>query len=141
MSLNVPPPNVDEVSAPYEFNASQNDAFGDLAMKMRFVGMMGIAAGVLVGIGGIAGLVTGKGAMGWGSLVQATLSLLVGAWTRSAAAGFQRVVDTQGSDIKNLMIAIDELRRIYGLQKLLFIVVIGLLVLAIPLAILFGPGL
>lgn len=139
MQLNVPPPQHSEPSSPqYEFSSSQNDAFGDLAMKMRFVGLMGIVVGVVFCLGGAVSLVMGKGSSGaLGSLIQGGLSLIVGSWTRSAAADFQRIVDTQGNDLTNLMVAVSELRRIYGLQRLLFVIAIALFSLAIPLALLF----
>jgi len=45
--------------------------------------------------------------------------LLLGVWTRSAAGSFRKIVDTQGSDITNLMKALSSLHSMYGLIYLL----------------------
>jgi len=45
--------------------------------------------------------------------------LLQGVWTRSSAASFQKIVDTRGNDITNLMNAVGALRTMYGLLYLL----------------------
>jgi hypothetical protein len=131
-----PPPGYG--AAEYEFTAVENETIGDLASKMRFVGLMGAILGVLLLLAGIAGIVFGgrAGGSSAGTVVQGFLSLLVGIWTRSAAAGFQRIVDTQGHDIANLMSALGELRRIYTLQRVLYVVVIILFVLTVQLALL-----
>jgi hypothetical protein len=45
--------------------------------------------------------------------------LLQGLWARSSAASFQKVVDTQGNDITNMMNAVGSLKTMYGLLHLL----------------------
>jgi hypothetical protein len=120
----------------YEFKTTENAVIEDLAAKMRFVGMMGIILGVLFTVTGGGGIALGRlsGAGAAANLLQGVLALLVGVWTRSAAGGFQRIVDTQGHDIANLMGALGELRRIYTLQRVLFVAVLVVFVLAIQLA-------
>jgi hypothetical protein len=125
----------------YEFTAEQNDVIGDLARKMRFVGLMGMIVGVLLSIVGVASLVgSPRGSAGPVNLIMGVASALVGAWTRTASIGFQRIVETEGHDIANLMGALGELRRIYALQRILLIVVLLLLVLAVQLYLLFIAG-
>jgi hypothetical protein len=51
--------------------------------------------------------------------VTGLLFLLQGIWARSAAASFQKIVDTRGNDITNLMSAVGALRTMYGLLYLL----------------------
>jgi hypothetical protein len=124
----------------YEFNDTENAAITDLASKMRFVGLMGVIFGVLLMLAGIGGCASSNPG-GLGNVIQGVLSLMIGLWTRSAADAFKRIVDTQGSDIFNLMSALGELRRIYGLQRTLFIIVIVLFALMIPLGfVLFARG-
>jgi hypothetical protein len=48
--------------------------------------------------------------------------LLQGVWVRSSAASFQKIVDTRGNDITNLMNAIGSLGSMYGLLYLLLAV-------------------
>jgi hypothetical protein len=45
--------------------------------------------------------------------------LLQGLWTRSSAASFQKIVDTQSRDIDHLMNAVGSLRAMYGQIHLL----------------------
>jgi hypothetical protein len=61
--------------------------------------------------------------------------LLLGVWTRSAAASFQKIVTTQGSDISHLMNALDSLKSMYGMIYLLLLVALlaGVAALALTL--------
>jgi hypothetical protein len=51
--------------------------------------------------------------------VTGLIFLLQGLWARSSAGSFQKIVDTKGNDITNLMTAIGSLRTMYGLLYLL----------------------
>ena len=113
----------------YEFNSSQNQLLADLAVKMRFVGILSIALGGLsMFCGSIAILMTLSGAIdglgfSFSLLIQGTLALLVGFWTRKASGAFKLIVDTEGRDIENLTIALGELRKLYTLQYWLILIV------------------
>jgi hypothetical protein len=48
--------------------------------------------------------------------------LLMGAWTRSAGASFQKIVTTQGSDITHLMNGLGSLHSMYSLLYTLLVV-------------------
>ena len=50
--------------------------------------------------------------------------LLLGIWTRSAAASFQKIVDTQGNDIRNLMEGMGALHSMYSLLYTLLVIVL-----------------
>jgi hypothetical protein len=50
--------------------------------------------------------------------------LLMGVWTRSAGASFQKIVATQGSDITNLMNGLGSLHSMYSLLYTLLVVVL-----------------
>lgn len=113
----------------YEFSSDQNHVIGELAGAMRFVGTASVVFALVVWVVGLAILFLGNPA-GLSQLVQGTLMFIIGVWTRSAAVSFQRVVDTQGSDIANMMTALGELRRLYNLQKWVLIVAIALIVVA-----------
>ncbi|MBE9040550.1 hypothetical protein IQ235_07090 [Oscillatoriales cyanobacterium LEGE 11467] len=113
----------------YEFNSSQNQLLGDLAIKMRFVGMLSIALGGLSMFCGVvtilmtlSGAIDGLG-FSFSLLIQGTLGLLVGLWTRKAARAFKLIVNTEGRDIENLTIALGELRKLYTLQYWLILIV------------------
>src|SRR6516162_10912973 len=51
--------------------------------------------------------------------------LLQGIWARSSAASFQKIVDTKGNDIANLMNAVGALQSMYG--QLYLLLMAGLL--------------
>ena len=50
--------------------------------------------------------------------------LLIGIWTRSAAASFQLIVDTTDRDISHLMDALEALRKFYTLLYLLIMIAV-----------------
>jgi hypothetical protein len=125
----------DAVSAPvitqtesvsqYEFTAEQNVTVGDLAAKMRFVGLFLILGGVLECLLVFAGH--------FGGLIAGLVNILLGVWTRSAADSFQQIVTTQGRDITHLMQALGDLLRMYRLQYTLLVIALVLLVVAVPI--------
>jgi hypothetical protein len=113
----------------YEFDQSQNSLIRDLAQKMRFVGYFLIALGVLLLIGGIISVRSGE----IGGIINGVIQILIGFWTHKAASSFQRIVDTQGSDITNLMGALGELRNLYSFQ--FWLILIGIIFIAVALVI------
>jgi hypothetical protein len=74
--------------------------------------------------------------------VVALFYLVMGAWTRAAGYSFQKIVDTQGSDISHLMSALSSLHSMYALVYMLLVVTIllGLLALGLTLYKQFGGG-
>jgi hypothetical protein len=71
------------------------------------------------------------------------VQIIIGVWTLASAAHFRQIVDTRGSDIDHLMAALDRLRSLYSLQRVLIIVsvVLTLLALVIALILAANPGL
>lgn len=121
----------------YEFGAKQNELVAALAGRMTFVGTMMIVFGVLVDLIGLVSILVLHLAPTSGAaltnIVAGAALLCVGFWTRGAAESFQRIVDTQGNDVSNLMIALEELFRIYSLQRILFLFTSALAVGAVVL--------
>jgi hypothetical protein len=120
----------------YEFSEPQNVTIRELAGAMSFVGLLSIIFGVLGVLGGLGNTFTVNAGSGLGTLVQGVIAILVGVWTRGAAASFDNITKTQGSDISNLMTALGELKRIYTLQRIAYIVLIIFTVLAFIVGIL-----
>lgn len=121
-------------SRQYEFDNSQNELIQQLADKMRFVSYFLIATGVLVAIGGLFALFRG----GIGNIISGVVQIIIGVWTKKAASSFNRIVDTQGNDIENLMGALGELRKLYTLQYWLLIISLVFLAIGLLLAIFSG---
>ncbi len=120
---------------PYEFNNTQNQLIRQLAQKMRFVGYILSALGVLVIVAGIVNFRLG----GFATIIQGIIQLIIGIWTAKAATSFQLIVKTQGNDIENLMNALGELRKLYALQYWIFIIALVLVVVGIVAALILRP--
>lgn len=120
---------------PYEFNNTQNQLIRQLAQKMRFVGYILLALGVLVIVAGIVNFRLG----GFATIIQGIIQLIIGIWTAKAATSFQLIVKTQGNDIENLMTALGELRKLYALQYWIFIIALILVVVGIVAALILRP--
>jgi hypothetical protein len=131
-------PALPETFAPrpqYEFNETQNRTMAALASAMTFVGTVTIILGGVM----LLGVLTGD-------LIRPLLGavqIIIGVWTLASAAHFRQIVDTRGSDIDHLMAALDRLRSLYSLQRVLIIVsvVLTLLALVIALILAANPGL
>lgn len=121
-------------SGHYEFSSSQNGLIKDLADKMRFVSFFLIGLGVLATIEGVASLTKD----GFGNIVYGTIQIIIGLWTQKAAFSFQRIVDTQGNDIENLMGALGEMRTLYTLQYWLYIIALFFVAIALVVGIFLG---
>jgi hypothetical protein len=82
----------------------------------------------------------------WGIAINAGVVglfyLVMGVWTRSAGDSFQKIVQTQGSDISHLMNALSSLHSMYALVYTLLMVtlLLGLLALGLTLFQQFGSG-
>ena len=63
------------------------------------------------------GIAIGTGATG-------LFYLLMGIWTRSSAGSFRKIVDTRGSDIRNLMDGMGSLHQMYSLLYTLLLLVL-----------------
>lgn len=120
-------------SREFEFDTSQNALFSDLAQKMGFVGLLFMALGALTILGGVF-----NGIGGLSNVFVGVLYILIGLWTKNASDAFRRIVDTQGSDITNLMTALGQLRKLYALQYWAIIISIAFIVLALIVAMLFA---
>jgi hypothetical protein len=59
-----------------------------------------------------------------GSAATGLFYLLLGTWTRSAAGSFQKIVDTKGNDIRNLMDGMMSLHSMYSLLYTLLVIVL-----------------
>jgi hypothetical protein len=124
----------------YEFNDAQNRVFSDLGGAMGFVAVALVVLGVFSTLVGGLALLDGARADGLAGLVQGVVLLLIGIWTRGASGSVRQIVSSSGSDIANLMHAMEHLGRVYRLQRVLLLIAIVLLVLGIAAGALSGAG-
>ena len=122
----------------FEFDEAQNGVFADLARNMSFVGMIYLVLGGIVALAALVTLMAGDVAKGVGPLLQAAFFIPIGLWTRRAAQATSAVATTRGNDIGHLMAAMEELKRVYGLQRGLLLVLLGLFALLIVIGFVAG---
>jgi hypothetical protein len=118
----------------HEFDKSESDEIEDLSKDMRFVGIFVIAVSVLSIIGGslewgLDGNIVG----GVWYIYSGILNIFIGVWTVNAATFFKLIAEDRGTDMKNLMAGVGEVRKVYELQRWFFIawliLIIGWLIL------------
>ena len=112
----------------YEFTVEQNNTLRQLSKKMKVVAVFLFIAGGLIIIQGIQEMMYG-GSMIF-SAATGAIYILMGVWTFKAGKSFEQVVHTEGNDIEHLMQANSSLLSLYNLQFWLFIIAVGLIVLA-----------
>jgi hypothetical protein len=149
-------------SPQYEFTENQNKVLSDLAAKMRLVGLFLVLVGlvsflltaavllfiwkdrlpadVVAKIPEDAYKLLPPSNQLWGiaiySGVAGLIFLLFGMWTRFAASGFQKIVDTKGHDIEHLMGAVGSLHSMYSL--LYTIIMVGLIAVLVGVGVFLG---
>ncbi|MFO0954510.1 MAG: hypothetical protein U0835_25785 [Isosphaeraceae bacterium] len=90
----------------YEFTAHENQVIGRLAEKMTFVGLFLLALGVLI-------IAVGAVRREYVAMGSGLFFLLLGIWSERAGHRFKGVVTTQGHDIRHLMAALEDVRKLY----------------------------
>lgn len=122
--MNVPPPRA------YEFDEAQNATFATLAGAMTFVSIVMLCLSAVV----VTAVVLLARVTVTGSAILAPLGLAVavmGAQLFAAGRRFRRVVSTRGSDISNLMLALNEMAVAYRIQRWLWLTVLVAIALAL----------
>jgi len=70
----------------------------------------------------------------------AATASLYGNWLRAAALSIRDVATTEGNDITHLMQAMNELRRVFRLQRITILVSLGLVATALLVSTGFGAS-
>jgi hypothetical protein len=96
---------------------------------MGFVAIALVVFGALLILSGVAQLLDDAVSLGLAGVIQGTVMLLIGIWTRGAAKSVHRVVASSGNDVANLMHAMQHLGRVYRLQRALLLVAIAFIIL------------
>ena len=117
----------------HEFDAAENESFSKLAWAIRFFATLTFIYGGLQVLSGLRSMpqpITAAIYIGIGVLL-----MVVAGWLWSAGTSFRDIVNTEGSDVMNLIFALGKLRRVYTLWAWVFAVICVLIVLAIFLAV------
>jgi len=119
----VPPAAEPASRAEYEFADDDKDSFRALAASVSFVGVCAVLLGAL-GVLFVAGAVYGGFvAVGAALALVAALLLLSGWWMVSAGRSLSALVRTRGRDVQDLMEAVTQFRRLFGLACVVVVVV------------------
>ena len=105
----------------YSFDQIQKNFFAESAGTMRFAGMAALAFGVLQLIGGtvciLAGTLPGAICIGFSGF----LTLILGTSIRNAGNSLRAVALRSDGQIPSVLSAISDVRRVFRLQAVLFI--------------------
>jgi len=116
----------------HELDGKDNAVFAGLSGTMRFVAIFLAVFGVLLTVIGVGSL--SKPIEAVLDIGEGVALLVIALLTFSAGSSFQRVVETEGHDITNVMAAVHKLRYAYSLQSYLWILVAVLTVVEVVLA-------
>ena len=112
----------------FEFNDSHNMVFDSLARWMKIVGIIEIALGVVYAVPAVAALIV----LNTPVVVIAALHIVIvaamGLWTIKAGGHVRAIVHTEGDDVRHLMEAMDQLKKLFLLQGAVFVIMIVLAV-------------
>ncbi len=97
-----------------DFSDDQKEGFRALSASMSFVGACLVLFGALFGAFALVAFYAGFPWAALGLLAVAAVYGPTGWWTSSAGRALAGIVRTRGSDIKHLMDAVRELRRLFG---------------------------
>lgn len=116
----------------YEFNEQENEVFRGLATEFKRFGGLWLFAGVAL-ISQFIGWTIGLGfhILYLPLLTMGLFSLVVGVQLIRPSDNLQRVADTEGNDIKEVMTAVNELGGGFKLLNILY--VINFIISGIPL--------
>jgi hypothetical protein len=108
---------------PFEFDEVQKESFASLAASMSFVGVCGMLFAALSVLFVFASIYAGAavGAIAFSAMT--AVMAITSWWTVSAGRSLSAMVRTRGRDVENLMAAVTQLRRLFGMQRILVILV------------------
>ena len=120
----------------YEFDSKQNRVIEELARAMQWIATPLQLVGFLYGLAAVLSFVhaIGHAEAAFGAVwafLGGLFFLGLGGWTRKAAQSFQRVVTTSGTDIDNLMDALDDLRKAFSLLSVVVKIYVALILIAL----------
>ncbi len=128
---------------PYEFTPEQNEVISNLGNSMKWVALPAFALAAFCLTNLIMGMIwtVQTGAYrDWqviGTLIFLLIELLIffglAQWTLTASLGFRAIVETRGRDISFLMLALDNLRKMYELLALFVKIFLILAVISLVL--------
>ncbi|HEY5242083.1 MAG TPA: hypothetical protein VIJ22_11480 [Polyangiaceae bacterium] len=107
---------------PYEFSEIHKDSFRALAASVSFVGVCTLMFAGLSAVFALGELYMGFVPNGIGTAAAAGVYGVMAWWMVSAGRSLGAMVRTRGQDVERLMEAVVQLRRLFGLARVVIIV-------------------
>jgi hypothetical protein len=116
-------PEARKVPAPsdYEFSDAGKDSLRALAASMSFVGACTMLFGCLSAVFFAGALYAGFFPSAIGTAALAILCVTTAWWMLSAGRSLSALVTTRGRDVEHLMEAVGQLRRLFGLARVVIV--------------------
>jgi hypothetical protein len=118
----------------YEFDEGQNETIRTLSKSLQFVGLAGLAFSLMFAIDLLHAVMGSDWSDAVSQGVILVFMLAMGSLMLKAGREFQAIVDTEGKDISHLMIALDNLRKMYSVLSVIILISIVLTLVALALA-------
>jgi hypothetical protein len=112
-----------KVEESYEFADEQKESFRALAASMSFVGVCTMLFGALSGVFFVGALYAGLFPLALGTAASSALCLIIAWWTVTAGRSLSALVATRGRDVEHLMKAVAQLRRLFGLARVVIVLI------------------
>jgi hypothetical protein len=106
---------------PYEFSDAHKDSFRALAASVSFVGVCTLMFAGLSALFGLGEMYLGFVPNGLGTLAASGVYGVMAWWMVSAGRSLSAMVRTRGQDVDRLMEAVVQLRRLFGLARVVII--------------------
>lgn len=123
----------------YEFTEGQNAVIGKTASRTRIWGTLTLMGGVITLLIGLLAALTSSQSFGAIAgivyLLLAAIPIYLGVQFRNAGSALKSVVQTEGSDIEHLMVALGSLSQAFLVQLVAAAAWAGLLIVGIVAAI------
>jgi hypothetical protein len=106
---------------PYEFSETHKDSFRALAASVSFVGVCTLMFAALSAVFALGELYMGFVPNGLATALAAGLYGVMSWWMVSAGRSLSAMVRTRGQDVERLMEAVVQLRRLFGMARVMII--------------------
>ena len=116
----------------FEFNEEQNKEIETLSWRLRIVSFVMFTLSAIFLFSIFTHPTFDKDSLS--DLVSGIVFFIIALWTYNSGTSFKRIVDTEGDDIHNLMLALRELHKLYTVQLVLILFLLGAVFLGITLS-------
>ena len=117
-------PDARDTQDKFEFNDSHNMVFDGLAKAATIVAIVELVLALGSAVPGAMALFVLNTPIVAKALIQVLVFGAMGLWTLKAAKHVKLIVATEGDDIEHLMTAIRELRKLFLMQVVVFLVML-----------------